>query len=146
MTETDGKRKVLISIVNHQSDGGNQERTETVYPGKAYEKDGCLFVFYEEIDEDNGKVTRASMRIRRCQVDIRKRGEINTQMIFIPGEVTQTEYRTPYGAMLLNVDTSLVNVAPENWGLQVELGYRLNFGGSMTMMNRMKIEIRDCMT
>ena len=60
------------------SDGAFKDTTETVYPGKAFEKEGCCYVFYDEHDEDTGNVTKASMRLRPRHIEIRKKGNITS--------------------------------------------------------------------
>ena len=139
----DSENNVLITIIAHQTDGTEQDRTETVYPGRAFEKDGCHYVFYDEVDPDDGKVTRASLRIRRRHVDIRKKGVINTQMVFIPGQCTETEYQTPYGKFFLTVDTKCVDVRIKEKEVAVELDYRLSLGGAQSIRNRMNIKVAE---
>ena len=138
-----GENNVLITMTALHTDGNNQDKTETIYPGKAYEKDGCFYVFYDEVDPDDGKVTKASLRIRLRHVDIRKKGAINTQMVFIPGQCTETEYQTPYGKFILTVDTRRADVKKGDREVMVELDYRLSLGGTEAVRNRMSIKVAE---
>ena len=137
------ENNVLISMIACQTDGKNQDKTETVYPGKGYEKDGCYYVFYDEVDPDDGRVTKASLRIRPRHVDIRKKGSINTQMVFIPGQCTETEYQTPYGKFILTVDTKRAEVTRKEKETTVELDYRLSLGGTDAVKNQMTITVAE---
>lgn len=138
-----GENNVLITMTALHTDGNNQDKTETIYPGKAYEKDGCFYVFYDEVDPDDGKVTKASLRIRLRHVDIRKKGAINTQMVFIPGQCTETEYQTPYGKFILTVDTRRADVKKGDREVTVDLDYRLSLGGTEAVRNRMSIKVAE---
>lgn len=137
------EHKVLLSVIACQSDGKHQDKTETVYPGKGYEKDGCYYVFYDEVDPDDGRVTRSSLRIRPRHVDIRKKGNLNTQMVFIPGQCTETDYQTPYGTFKLIVDTKRADVSRKDKELTVELDYRLSLGGTEAVKNKMTIKVAE---
>ena len=139
----DSENNVLITMTACQTDGKDQDETETIYPGKGYEKDGCYYVFYDEVDPDDGRVTKASLRIRPRHVDIRKKGNINTQMVFIPGECTETDYHTPYGTFKLIVDTKRAEVFRKEKELAVELDYRLSLGGTQAIENRMNIKVAE---
>lgn len=137
------ENNVLITMIAHQTDGKDRDTTETVYPGKGYEKDGCYYVFYDEVDPDDGSVTKASLRIRPRHIDIRKKGAINTQMVFIPGRCTETEYQTPYGKFILMVDTKRAEIFRKEKEMTVELEYRLSLGGAQAIRNQMKIKVAE---
>ena len=136
------KNNVLITMISRISDGAHHETTETVYPGKAYEKDGCCYVFYDEHDEDNGEMTKASLRLRPRHIEIRKKGYIAAQMTFIPGQQKETEYKTPYGIMFMTIDTKRADVEYGLNEVRADLHYDLSFGGSSPMKNRMKITVK----
>lgn len=134
---------VLITMVAQQSDGQERDTTETVYPGRGYEKDGCYYVFYDEVDPEDAKVTKASLRIRPRHIDIRKKGAVNTQMVFIPGKCTETEYQTPYGKFILTVDTRRAEIKRTEKEITLELDYRLSLGGAQAIRNQMKINVAE---
>lgn len=138
----DRENNVLITMISHQSDGAFKDTTETVYPGKAFEKDGCCYVFYDEHDEDTGNVTKASIRLRPRYIEIRKKGNVTSQMTFVPGQKSETEYKTPYGAMFMTIDTRRADVQYGLGEVTAELDYQLSLGGSAPMRNRMKISVR----
>lgn len=140
--EMDRENNVLITIVSHQSDGAFKDATETVYPGKAFEKEGCCYVFYDEHDEDTGNVTKASMRLRPRHIEIRKKGNITSQMIFVPGQQSETEYKTPYGSMFMTIDTKRADVRYGLREVAAELDYQLSLGGSASMRNQLKIVVK----
>ncbi len=138
----DRENNVLITMKSRISDGAHHDTSETVYPGKALEKDGCCYVFYDEHDEDTGEVTKASLRLRPCHIEIRKKGNITAQMTFVPGQQSETEYKTPYGSMFMTIDTKRADVQFGLSEVRAELNYLLSFGGSSAMRNRMEIVVR----
>ena len=89
------ENNVLITMIAHTTDGNEKDTTETIYPGKGYEKDGCYYVFYDEVDPEDAKVTKASLRIRPRHIDIRKKGAVNTQMVLFPASVPRRSTRHP---------------------------------------------------
>ncbi len=138
-----GEHRVLVSITSCQSDGDEENRTETVYPGKGYEKEGCYYVFYEEIDPDDQSVTKVSLRISPGRITTRKRGAVNTEMTFVLDECLMAEYDTPYGIIDLLVSTERLEVRREEKGLTAELKYRLSLGGSESVTNELTIKVTE---
>ena len=137
------ENNVLITMIAHTTDGNEKDTTETIYPGKGYEKDGCYYVFYDEVDPEDAKVTKASLRIRPRHIDIRKKGAVNTQMVFIPGQCTETEYQTPYGKFILTVDTKRAEIRKREKEIVVELDYQLSLGGAQAIRNQKKIKVAE---
>lgn len=137
------ENNVLITMIAHTTDGNEKDTAETIYPGKGYEKDGCYYVFYDEVDPEDAKVTKASLRIRPRHIDIRKKGAVNTQMVFIPGQCTETEYQTPYGKFILTVDTKRAEIRRRENEIDLELDYRLSLGGAQAIRNQMKIKVAE---
>ncbi len=138
-----GEHSVLVSITSCQSDGGEENGAETVYPGKGYEKEGCYYVFYEEIDPDDQSVTKVSLRISPDRITTRKRGAVNTEMTFVLDECLMAEYDTPYGIIDLLVSTERLEVRREEKGLTAELEYRLSLGGSESVTNELTIKVTE---
>lgn len=141
-SKMDRENNALVTVISRISDGAHHDASETVYPGKAFEKDGCCYVFYDEHDEDTGAVTKASLRLRPGHIEIRKTGNVTTRMTFIPGQQSETEYKTPYGTMFMTIDTKRAEVEYGVGEVEAELYYELLFGGSAPMGNRMKIAVR----
>ena len=73
----------------------------------------------------------------------RKKGAVNTQMVFIPGQCTETEYQTPYGKFILTVDTKRAEIRKREKEIVVELDYRLSLGGAQAIRNQMKIKVAE---
>ena len=136
------ENNVLITMIAHTTDGNEKDTTETIYPGKGYEKDGCYYVFYDASTAASHTAGR-SRRIPPRHIDIRKKGAVNTQMVFIPGRCTETEYQTPYGKFILTVDTKRAEIRKREKEIDVELDYRLSLGGAQAIRNQMKIKVAE---
>lgn len=71
---------------------------------------------------------------------IRRQGEINSNMHFIVGEETQSEYIMPYGRLSINIGTELLEASFDENGGQLRLKYILTISGD-EYYNDMKIKI-----
>ena len=71
---------------------------------------------------------------------MRRQGEIRSNMRFIEGEETQSEYIMPYGKLSINIATELLEAALGENGGQLRLKYILTISGE-EYYNDMKIKI-----
>lgn len=134
------ENNVLITVVSVQTDGGSEDRMEVVYPGRGYEKDGCEYLFYRETDGED--VTRVSVQLRRDCVKVSKKGAVTVQMTFIPGSLTQAEYRTRYGTFMAETATLRAETVRTAEGTRTDLEYLLTAGGGDPLQNRLTVTVR----
>lgn len=123
-------RDVLVRISGlHQEPGaetiGEDEAIEVIVPGTYYMKNGKHYLFYEEIEE-NGMVTKNQMKIFEDQhVEIRKSGMVNAHMIFETGKKHPASYQTPFGQMLVAMDTRAIEMEEEEQSICIGIDYCL---------------------
>ena len=109
-------KEVLVTICGVQmADGEVTEPIEVVSTGQRYEKNGKIYVVFEEVvnedtNEELGKIVKNTIRIDGEQLDIIKRGEGGTHLVFKEGQSNQTYYNTPYGNMEITLNTAMLNI------------------------------------
>lgn len=65
------------------------EPIELVVPGEYYFRNGSHYLRYEEMMEDHGDTTINYIKISPKGMEVRKKGQVNTHMVFDAG---QTEH------------------------------------------------------
>lgn len=119
-------KDVMISIRGLQfMEGEDGDNIETVQQGEYYEKNGVDFLLYDEYLEGFPEPVKNMIRIRDREMTLTKRGILNVQMNFEAGKKTLTRYQTPYGAIMIGLDTTRVACMKEEHCMIVEVDYTL---------------------
>lgn len=115
----------LITIVGRQRNFGEteEEEIEVISKGKYYQKDGVHYIFYEEQIEEMDAVAKASLKIESERVEMRKKGAVDSHMIFELGKKTNSMYRTEFGIMEMGMDTDEIRIKKMSNALDVEFHY-----------------------
>ena len=108
-----------------------------------YAHSGQDFIFvcghYEGFDEPVKNV----MKIRGNEMTLTKRGIINVQMNFEAGKKNLTRYQTPYGVMMIGLDTSRVVCLQEEKSLAIEIDYTLEANYQYVSDSKIRIMVRE---
>ncbi|MEB3101863.1 DUF1934 domain-containing protein [Ferviditalea candida] len=108
------KRWVNIRI---ESDSGD-ERTQFSAKGELYIKKDTTYLRYEETDSSDGKTMNTLKLMPGELLRIIRRGEIESDLNFVPNERTLGIYSTGYGRMEFDVYTHKISFS----GLQQGMG------------------------
>ena len=98
---------------------------ETICPGEYYYKNGAHFILYEEVLEDFPEPVRNVIKLRDKEFTLIKKGPVNVQMVFSEGKKTMTDYFTPFGNILIALDTKEVGVQENEDCINIHITYGL---------------------
>jgi uncharacterized beta-barrel protein YwiB (DUF1934 family) len=127
-------KDVLISIQGLQFAGSevgaaaNDEeldKIETICTGEYYYRNNAHFIMYDELDEESGESVKNMIKLRDKEFTLTKKGLVNIQMVFSQGKKTMAEYFTPYGSLMIALDTKSVDCKEEADSLSIHIGYGL---------------------
>lgn len=135
--------KVRVTVKGYQSDV-SEEPIEVVSKGECRFQSGKYYILYEEIDEgENGDsgITRNMLKIEESgrHVELVKKGVVNAVMVFDQEQAASSFYETPYGKILMEINTYHINFINQEDKLEVELGYILNMNHQPVSKNRIAI-------
>lgn len=119
-------KEVTIKIKGkqHYPEGENLE-TVTESIGEYYLRNDSHYVMYEEKEAGFTESSKCMLKIRNNTVELTKKGLIQSRMVFEEGRLHMTEYRTPFGMVMLGVQTKHVRVLEEDNALAVQIEYGL---------------------
>ncbi|HJC22236.1 MAG TPA: DUF1934 domain-containing protein [Candidatus Eisenbergiella merdavium] len=123
-------KEVMLTIRGLQFDQGpDSEEIETVQWGKYYKKDGTHYIIYDEMMEGFEEPVRNIIKIRKQEMNLTKRGAVNVYMAFEECKKNVTNYLTPYGSLLIGMDTRRVKFSEgeEEIRLLVEYALEVNY-------------------
>ncbi len=123
-------KEVLITIQGLQFDAEAQndeelDKIESIYPGEYYMRSGSHYILYEELMEEEATPIKNVIKLRDKEFTLTKKGIINTQMVFTEGKKNMTSYVTPFGNIMIALDTEKIVVEETNEELKIHIDYGL---------------------
>lgn len=119
----------LVSIQGLQFGEGvsdeELDQIETICPGKYFHKADAQYILYDEIIEGMGETIQNKIKIKSDEITVTKKGPFQVQMIFEKGKKTMTEYHTPFGSIMLAMDTQVLEVTENEEKIQIYIKYGL---------------------
>lgn len=119
-------KDVLLSIKGLQFEGANDiSDLETITAAEYFKKNNNHYVIYEEATEGYRDRTKNIIKWNSETLDLTKRGLINVHMIFEEKKKNITDYRTPFGSILIGIDTHQIQVKEREKEIDVSVDYAL---------------------
>ena len=123
-------KEVLLCIqgLQFEEDARNDEeldKIETICTGEYYNRNGAHYIMYEETTEGFEEPVKNMIKVRGKEFSLTKRGGFQVQMVFTEGKKTMTDYNTPFGNILIGLDTTKVETIEEENMLQIHIDYAL---------------------
>ena len=129
-------KDVLISISGKHIDilSGPAEEYETgedsievIAPADYYCRNGKHYIIYDEVFEGMTGTVKNKIKITGTDmVEIMKSGLTSSHMIFEKNKKNLTYYKTPYGQMLVGVNTKKMEISVEDDKIGVLVDYELD--------------------
>ena len=123
-------KEVLIKIQGLQFDAESQgdeelDKIESIYPGEYYLRSGSHYILYDELMEGETTPIKNVIKLRDKEFTLTKKGIINTQMVFTEGKKNMTSYVTPFGNIMIALDTEKIVVEETQEELKIHIDYGL---------------------
>ena len=120
-------KEILLSLKGLQIENLQEEEQEleTITPGEYYKRNGSHYVIYEELTEGFQEVTKNMIKFKDSSLEVSKKGLFNVHMIFEEKKKNMTSYATPYGNILIGIDTRSVKIKEEESHIRVDVDYTL---------------------
>lgn len=117
--------QVQLTLIGRQRDpSGIETVTELSADAEFYERNGSLYILYEEKSED-GSLTKNVIKHKNNMLELIKKGTVNTCMVFEPGRDYMTDYATPFGLLRLGILTDSVKSQYQKDYLEITADYTL---------------------
>lgn len=121
-------KEVLLSLKGLQLENGDGgQELETITAADYYMKNGSHYVLYDEVTEGFDDVTKNMIKFHDSCLEVTKKGLTNVHMVFEENQKNMTSYMTPYGNILIGIDTESVLVEETDRQIKVQVAYTLEF-------------------
>ncbi len=128
-------KKVSLTLTTSQKVDGQYDTDRLTAEGDLYFKEDSVHLIYQENN------TKTHIRISDKTVHVHRLGELSGDLWFVEGDERDTRYETPYGRMILTVDTHKIE-----WDLKklrLFIRYNIKSNEQLLSMNEMTIEMRE---
>ena len=134
----------VISIRGEQitAPGAAPDALELVTDGYYKNTPAFTTFSYEESELTGLEGTRTTFQVEPNRVVLTRVGTVNTQMVFQEGKKHYFAYNTPYGAMMMGVDTHSVRSRLHEGGGELEIKYAIDMDSNLVSKNTFHINIR----
>ncbi len=120
-------KDVLIAIKGMQFEGAEDaEEIEVIQRGQYYQKNGTHYLLYEEPVEGSTEIIKNRIKFKDGEVQVAKKGPVNTTLNFKKNEKNMTNYATPYGNLLVGIDTQSVKLELSEEKMDIRVDYALD--------------------
>lgn len=120
------KREVTVKIKGIQKyPEGEKVETVTETTGEYFERNGSRYVKFEEQMEGFTETTNCLLKVREDYVEITKKGLVNSQMIFEENKLNRTQYKTPFGVIMMGTKAGHIQMLKEENTLAIQIAYAL---------------------
>lgn len=136
-------KEILLSLKGLQMENKEDAQAmETITPADYYEKNGSHYVLYEEMMEGFTTVTKNRIKFNDSCLEVSKKGLVNVQMLFEENKKNITSYMTPYGNILIGIDTESISVQEKENQIRVEVEYTLEANYQYLADCRIEMELK----
>lgn len=137
-------KDVLISLRGLQFDQSetDTEKIETITAGTYYEKNGKYYVLYDEVMEGFTETTKNKIKFGEHFLELSRSGLVNVHMLFEENKKNMTSYQTPYGNILIGIDTKKIHITQEPDRMLVNVDYALDINYEYLADCQIVMEVR----
>jgi len=122
------EKEVLIHVKGlHMMDAPEgDEPIEIVVPGEYYFRNGSHYLRHEEMLEDHGDPTVNYIKISPKGMEVRKKGQVNTHMVFEQGKRNMAFYTTSFGTLEMGISATNLELKESDSRLDMKVNYSLD--------------------
>ena len=136
-------QKVLLTLRGMQFDqsGENADRISTAANGDYYKKNNKHYVIYEELTEGFDQPTKNRLKFSGDMVELSRSGSVNVHMVFQVNKKNLTNYNTPFGQILMGINTKKIQIQEQENHITLEVEYSLYVSDEFLSDCHMQIDI-----
>lgn len=136
-------KEIFLSLKGLQIEQNEEAgEMETITPADYYRKGSSHYVIYEEMMEGFTDITKNMIKFSDTFLEVSKKGLINVHMVFEENKKNITSYVTPYGNIMIGLDTESILVEEKENQIKVQVAYTLEANYQYLADCRIEMELR----
>ena len=139
-------KDVKIIVLGHHDNGdGDAGTIRTQSVGQYFEKGDSHYLIYDEEQEGFDKKVKNRVKYKDGYMELVKSGLVNSRMVFEQGKTIMTSYNSPYGQMVMGVNTSSIRITEWADMIRIEVDYFLEIDEKPMSKSKITIKIKPAM-
>lgn len=138
-------KDVLVTVKGLQIGENHDDIMEIVCNGTYYFRNGKHYIKYEEIMEESMNSISNTLKISDSsdglRVEVKKKGAIETTLIFEEGQNHISCYETEYGSFMLGFHASYISVEHDENKIHIHIDYAMEMNYEHLSDNQIDISI-----
>lgn len=135
-------KDVLIAIKGMQFEGETDpEEIEVIQRGQYYERNGSHYLLYDEPVEGTSDIIKNRIKFKENEVQVAKKGAVNTTLTFTKNEKNMTNYATPFGNLVIGIDTQRIALDMSEKRMDIKVDYALDINYEFLADCKISIEV-----
>lgn len=130
--------KIIIKTKQNDVDG-NMDTIELKAYGQIIEKNGSIYIKYNQKEED--MEVKNTIKISEDCIKVIKSGSVNSTMTFTKGNKHTNKYATPQGIFLIDTKVNDFKISNGEKKLEVHLDYMIEIQNMFAGRNKMIIKV-----
>ena len=130
--------KIIIKTKQYDADG-NMDTIELKAYGQIIEKNGSIYIKYNQKEED--MEVKNTIKISEDCIKVIKTGSVNATMTFTKGNKHTNKYATPQGMFLIDTKVNDFKISNGEKKLEVHLDYMIEIQEMFAGRNKMIIKV-----
>lgn len=137
-------KEVLLTLQGLQFDQREEDsdKIEMVTVGDYFKKNDRHYVVYEEITEGFEQPTKNRLKFSEHMVELTRNGLVNVHMVFQENKKNMSNYNTPFGQILVGIDTKRISIDEREDNIVVDVDYALDINYEFLSDCHIRIDIR----
>lgn len=135
-------KDVLVSISGMQmGEQVGDEPIEVITPGTYYYKNNKHYVIFEEMMDGAEDVTKNTLWFSNDAASMKRTGAAYTEMIFNKKAKTLSNYSTPFGSLMIGIDTNTICCQESEEKIHLSIDYSLDINYQYMADCNLKVNI-----
>lgn len=105
---------------------GEGEEVEIITTAKYFKRNESGYLLYDEILEGIDTPVSNRVKYNNGVIEVTKKGAINVHMVFEEGKQNMTSYYTPYGNLMIGINTRKVQIIETDELIHLQADYALD--------------------
>ena len=128
----------------HDTEGtSDKNAVETAQTAQYFKRNDSHYLLYEEDMEGFDGTCKSRIKFRDNLLELTRQGAVEMHMIFEENKRHMIPYNTPYGQLMLGIETGRVLVEEQEDQIHVTVEYTLDHEGEPLSESCLKIHIRE---
>lgn len=135
--------ELVLSGLHDAEGASDKDAVETAQTAQYFKKNDSHYLLYEEAVEGLDTCCRSRIKFRDNLLELTRQGAVEMHMIFEENKRHVLPYNTPYGQLMLGIETRRVLVEEQQDQIHVTVEYTLDHEGEPFSESCLKLHIRE---